>query len=118
MELCLNYILIYFELRSNFEISMLRYRKLTVLTKLVYLQCNSTCGIGYQTRPVVCVYRQSSGRTSIVGDNYCTGEEKPSTYMSCDLESCGPQWYMNDWGRVGDVYYNNETIYTHFIQCH
>lgn len=62
-------------------------------------ECNATCGIAYQNRAVVCVLRQRRGRTMVVGDNYCTREEKPSTYMSCDLEPCRPEWYMNDWGR-------------------
>lgn len=62
-------------------------------------ECNATCGVAYQNRVVVCVLSQRRGRTMLVGDNYCTGEEKPSTYMSCDLEPCGPEWYMNGWGR-------------------
>ena len=51
----------------------------------------------------------------MVGDNYCTGEEKPSTYMSCDLEACEPEWYMTEWGRVGIkccfLFYRDETYY-------
>ena len=67
--------------------------------------------MAYQTRTVVCVLKQRHGRITVVGDNYCTGEEKPSTYMSCDLEACQPEWYMNEWGRVGIkcLFYKTET---------
>ncbi|XP_052794539.1 ADAMTS-like protein 4 isoform X3 [Mya arenaria] len=60
-------------------------------------ECNASCGESYQTRDIACAQKQS-GRVSVVGESACADEEKPPTYMSCDMPRCGPTWYMSEWG--------------------
>lgn len=61
-------------------------------------QCNATCGDAFQNRAVACAQRQG-GRVTVVSDSACVEEERPATYMSCDLEPCGPEWFMNEWSK-------------------
>ncbi|KAK3602179.1 hypothetical protein CHS0354_001611 [Potamilus streckersoni] len=62
-------------------------------------QCNATCGQAYQMRTVICMRRREDGSpSSVVADHQCTSEDKPPTYMSCDVEPCQPEWYMTEWG--------------------
>ncbi|KAL3866429.1 hypothetical protein ACJMK2_043726 [Sinanodonta woodiana] len=63
-------------------------------------QCNSTCGQAYQMRTVVCIRKREDGSpSSVVTDNQCKSEDKPPTYMSCDVEPCQPEWYMTEWSK-------------------
>ncbi|KAL4227671.1 hypothetical protein ACF0H5_013107 [Mactra antiquata] len=60
--------------------------------------CNATCGVAYQTRAVACG-QNHGGRISIVSENACRNAEKPATEMSCEINTCVPEWYMSEWGR-------------------
>ncbi|XP_025078046.1 uncharacterized protein LOC112554480 [Pomacea canaliculata] len=61
-------------------------------------QCTATCGSGVRSRDVVCMKALPGGFLSIVGEENCAPNDKPTTTQSCDqLPPCSPQWYMTSW---------------------
>ncbi|GAB1611297.1 thrombospondin type-1 domain-containing protein 4-like, partial, partial [Argonauta hians] len=60
-------------------------------------KCNVTCGSGFENRGVICIKMMSGSIHLAVSDNNCALDEKPNSTKPCELESCGPQWYMMGW---------------------
>ncbi|XP_075216571.1 thrombospondin type 1 domain containing lonely heart isoform X2 [Lycorma delicatula] len=60
-------------------------------------QCSATCGLGRQTRNVVCI-EVIGGHQQIVLDDNCRINERPALEQECQLQQCVPQWYTADWG--------------------
>ncbi|KAL2099296.1 hypothetical protein ACEWY4_005776 [Coilia grayii] len=59
-------------------------------------QCSVTCGLGEQTREVVCV---GTGNAPL-GDHACRALLKPPTVQSCQMPACPllVRWHVGDWG--------------------
>ncbi|CAI9731451.1 type-1 domain-containing 4-like isoform X1 [Octopus vulgaris] len=60
-------------------------------------KCNVTCGTGFEIRSVICIKELSGYIHMVVKDNNCALDEKPNATKPCELEPCGPQWYMMNW---------------------
>lgn len=62
---------------------------------LSYTQCDTFCGLGSQTRPVVCQRLDGSQ----VDDQYCITQAKPATERGCENNEC-PIWVKTAWTKV------------------
>lgn len=63
-------------------------------------QCSASCGWGKQTRSVVCLARAES-QFYVTADDKCKSADKPDTEQQCQLQACGPEWFIGDWSQVG-----------------
>nr|XP_042127313.1 ADAMTS-like protein 1 isoform X2 [Peromyscus maniculatus bairdii] len=60
--------------------------------------CSLTCGVGLQTRDVVCSHLLSREMNEVVvlADELCH-HPKPSTVQACNRFNCPPAWYPAQW---------------------
>ncbi|XP_048084667.1 papilin [Alosa alosa] len=65
-------------------------------TSSAWSQCSVTCGLGEQTRDVVCV---GSGGVQL-GDHACRALLRPPHVQSCQMPACPRhiRWHVGDWG--------------------
>lgn len=63
--------------------------------------CMSPCGIGIQTREVMCIHevtRGSTGKTVPVPSNMCP-QPPPADRQYCNVLDCPVKWVTGDWGK-------------------
>ncbi|OBS77603.1 hypothetical protein A6R68_20008, partial [Neotoma lepida] len=60
--------------------------------------CSLTCGVGLQTRDVVCSHLLSREMNEVVvlADELCH-HPKPNTVQACNRFNCPPAWYPAQW---------------------
>ncbi|XP_039614103.1 ADAMTS-like protein 1 isoform X4 [Polypterus senegalus] len=60
--------------------------------------CSATCGVGLQTRDVVCTHLLSreNNETVVVSEDKCR-HSKPAMVQACNRFDCPPSWYPQDW---------------------
>ncbi|XP_066943265.1 ADAMTS-like protein 2 [Macrobrachium rosenbergii] len=59
--------------------------------------CSSPCGVGRETRTVICVVVTRKGKWRVVDDDQCTSLSRPHDSQECNVEPCAPQWYTSEW---------------------
>ncbi|XP_048736901.2 ADAMTS-like protein 4 isoform X2 [Ostrea edulis] len=58
--------------------------------------CSVTCGVGQQTRKLMCVHEMSPNVLISVVDNDCLGLDRPNTTQPCNTASCF-KWTTGRW---------------------
>ena len=67
----------------------------------MYIQCTATCGAGVREREVTCLKKLGGGGAlTIVSEDNCAVDQKPSTEEACVLPECEPEWYHTEWSEV------------------
>ncbi|MFT7816482.1 ADAMTS-like protein 3, partial [Arapaima gigas] len=61
-------------------------------------QCSATCGVGIQSRKVMCrqLRSQAHGDKVTIADVECKGL-RPSVLQACNQIDCHPNWHAEDW---------------------
>lgn len=62
--------------------------------------CSVTCGVGQQTRKLMCVHEISPSVLISVVDNDCLGLDRPNTTQPCKAVPCF-KWATGRWSQVG-----------------
>ncbi|XP_007890785.2 ADAMTS-like protein 1 [Callorhinchus milii] len=60
--------------------------------------CSASCGVGLQTRDVICTHLLSreSNETVVLGDESCM-QPKPDHVQACNRFDCLPDWHSEGW---------------------
>ncbi|XP_068230780.1 ADAMTS-like protein 2 [Palaemon carinicauda] len=59
--------------------------------------CSSPCGVGRETRSVICVVVTRKGKRKVIEDDQCASQPRPHDSQECNVEPCTPQWYTSEW---------------------
>lgn len=63
--------------------------------------CSVTCGVGQQTRKLMCVHEISPNVLISVVDNDCLGLDRPNTTQPCQAVPCY-KWASGRWSQVNE----------------
>ncbi|XP_062897718.1 thrombospondin type-1 domain-containing protein 4 [Mobula hypostoma] len=56
--------------------------------------CSVPCGVGQRRRRIRCVSNQGD----VVGEDECSGKQKPTESEACDMGPCVSAWFHTNWG--------------------
>ncbi|XP_035283418.1 thrombospondin type-1 domain-containing protein 4 [Anguilla anguilla] len=59
-------------------------------------QCSSECGIGTQSRSVVCLLH-TNGSFEVTEPSDCAHLPRPPETQPCQIKRCGAKWYVTEW---------------------
>lgn len=68
-------------------------------------ECSAKCGLGKQTRIVLCGQKDASGNVKTVANEKCVIEKKLDDVRNCttEMEICPGEWFGGPWGGVSTL---------------
>lgn len=64
-----------------------------------YTSCSKKCGMGIQTREVICIHEVTMSNTVIVSHDMCE-QPPPPDRQHCNFVDCAVEWYTSNWTKV------------------
>ncbi|KAK3086103.1 hypothetical protein FSP39_013590 [Pinctada imbricata] len=81
-------------------------------------KCSVSCGVGQQTRKVVCRARGGKRRSKVVSASQCK-EDQPKTVRQCKEPRCAEDsynWHLSEWGPCSKTC--DRGLRHRYLQCH